>query len=172
MDSNQMKVIDKALPALVFKDIQEYVLGEDIAWYQNQSVAHLTSKGLTKDQKIYNYFSTHMVYSNNQIYSDFVYEKLKPLINLLDIKALIRIKINNYPRTPKVIHHQDHVDYDFKHNGALFYVNSNDGLTVLKNDKKISSVENKLLLFDSSEKHHSTTTSNTNRRITININYF
>mgnify|MGYP003664992701 FL=1 len=172
MDSNQMEVIDNALSDQVFKDVQNYILGSDIAWYHNDAVAYRSSKGLNKEQKIYNHFQTHMVYSNHQIYSSFAFEKLKPLIDLLDIKALIRIKINSYPRTPKVIHHQDHVDYDFKHKGALFFVNSNDGFTVLKNDTKISSVENKLLLFDSSEKHHSTTTSDTNRRITININYF
>ena len=166
------KVINNALPDEVFKDIQDYVLGDDIAWYHHASVAYLKPKGLTKDQKIYNDFSTHMVYSHNQIWSNFAFEKLQPLLNLLDIKALIRIKINNYPRTPKVIHHQDHVDDDYKHNGALFFVNSNDGLTVIKNKTEISSVENKLLMFDSSKEHHSTTTSNTNRRITININYF
>ena len=166
------KVINNALPDEVFKDIQDYVLGDDIAWYHHESVAYLKPKGLTKDQKIYNDFSTHMVYSHNQIWSNFAFEKLQPLLNLLDIKALIRIKINNYPRTPKVIHHQDHVDDDYKHNGALFFVNSNDGLTVIKNKTEISSVENKLLMFDSSKEHHSTTTSNTNRRITININYF
>jgi len=169
MDS---RVIENALSPPVFEDLQSYILGGDIAWYHHDTVAYQSSKGLSGDQLIYNYFSTHMVYCNNQIYSDFAFEKLKPLRDLLDIKALIRIKINNYPRTPKVIHHPDHVDFDYKHNGALFFVNTNDGLTVLENDTEISSVENKLLLFDTSEKHHSTTTANTSRRITININYF
>tara|TARA_B100000768_G_scaffold73597_1_gene70508 strand:- start:194 stop:721 length:528 start_codon:yes stop_codon:yes gene_type:complete len=170
--TNNLQVIDNALSPQEFKDIQDYILGGDIAWYHHESVAYLKPKGLTKDQKIYNDFSTHMVYTNHQINSDFAFEKLQPLLNLLDIKALIRIKINAYPRTPKVINHQNHVDYDFKHKGALFFVNTNDGLTVLENETNILSVENKLLLFDSSKDHHSTTTSDTNRRITININYF
>ena len=99
------------------------------------------------------------------------FQKLKPLIDLINPITLIRIKINNYPQTPTVIHHQDHVDGNYKHKGALFYVNTNNGATVIEN-KEVASVENKLVLFDSSKPHHSTTTSDSNRRITININYF
>lgn len=190
-----MKEINNALPSLVFKELQEYILGCEIPWYHNESIAYpltggipknigvhekesieltkkLFAKGMTKEQLIYNTYSTHLVYASDRIFSAEVFEKLQPLIDLINPKALIRIKINNYPRTPFVVHHQDHIDNTFKHNGALFYVNTNNGVTVVEKDTEIASVENKLVLFDSSEPHHSTSSSDVSRRITININYF
>lgn len=188
-----MKIIDNALPYSVFEEIKNYILGEEIPWYHYENVTYpndfkfneknsdkesiekskeIIAKGLNTELIDYNYFYSHMVYYNSRITSPKVFEILQPLLGLLNWKALMRIKINNYPKTPKIIHHQNHVDGNFKHNGALFYVNSNNGMTVMEKNKKISSVENKLVLFDSSKMHHSTTTSDTNRRITININYF
>lgn len=187
------KQIDNALPFHTFKELQQYIMGDSIPWYHYNSVAFpstkltfnkshekekveqtkkIVAKGLTSSQKEYDYFMTHVVYHDNRIHSEFVYEKLQPLIKLINPKSLLRIKINNFPKTPKVIHHQDHFDFDFIHNGALFYVNTNDGVTVMENEIEVASVENKLVLFDSSRLHRSTTTSDSNRRITININYF
>ena len=54
---------------------------------------------------------------------------------------------------------------------AIFYINTNNGLTVLEDGTEIKSVANRLLLFNASEPHHSTTTSNENRRVNINFNY-
>lgn len=188
-----MKIIENALAPLVFKEMQEYILGCEIPWYHHNSVTYpkekpvynkdhdpkiieqtkkMIAKELSEHQVNYNYFSTHMVYHSDRIYSDVAFAKLQPLIELINAKALIRIKINSYPQTPFIVHHQDHVDGNYEHKGALFYVNTNDGLTVMENNTEVTSVENKLVLFDSSRMHHSTTTSNTHRRITININYF
>ena len=57
---------------------------------------------------------------------------------------------------------------------AIFYVNSNNGFTLLKTDKgdvKSSSEENKLIIFDSQTLHQSVRQTNTNQRITINFNF-
>ena len=180
-----LEIIDNALSDNVFKEIQEYIMGTDFPWYYRDSVAYpsnvessnkavkkIVSKGLTDTQKQYNSFMVHIVYDKNRIYSDLAFEKLQPLIDVINPKALLRIKINSYPKTPTVIHHQDHVDRDYKHKGALFYINTNNGMTVVENKTEIKSVENKLLVFDSSKLHHSTTTSDSNRRVTLNINYF
>ena len=76
-----------------------------------------------------------------------------------------------YPRTNEIEHHGKHTDYKFKHRGALFYINTNDGLTILDDGTEVESVENRLILFDSSKPHNSTTCTNTTCRITINFNY-
>ena len=55
--------------------------------------------------------------------------------------------------------------------GAIFYVNTNDGLTVLDNEVEIDSVSNRLLVFDGSTMHHSTTCTNQKRRVNINFNF-
>ena len=188
-----MKEIENALPSLAFEEIQNYILGHEIPWYYHENVTYpkditfregdrdeesveetkkIIEQGVDKELAPYNYFHSHMVYFDCRVHSERVFDLLHPLISLLNPKALIRIKINNYPQTPKIIHHQNHVDGNFKHNNALFYVNTNNGVTVMENKTKIASVENKLLLFDSNMLHRSTTTSDTSRRITININYF
>ena len=89
-----------------------------------------------------------------------------------DPKTLIRIKGNLYMKTTKIFNHNPHRDYPFKHNGAIFYINSNDGKTVLENGEEIDSVANRLLLFDSSKPHNSTSCTNAKCRINININYY
>ena len=81
-------------------------------------------------------------------------------------------KINYYPKTPEIVHHKDHVDFIHEHKGGIFYLNDNDGLTVLEDGTEIKRVANRLLLFDSSRPHHSTTCTNANRRLNINFNYF
>ena len=77
-----------------------------------------------------------------------------------------------YPSTSKRYHHPDHIDYSYSHKGAIFYVNTNDGITVLEDGTEIKSIENRVLLFDPSTKHHSTTCTDQKVRININFNYF
>ena len=63
------------------------------------------------------------------------------------------------------------MDYNYPHKGAIYYINTNDGMTLLQNNIEINSIENRLLLFDSSIEHASTSTTNEKARINININY-
>jgi hypothetical protein len=95
-----------------------------------------------------------------------------PILNVIQPKKLIRIKANLYTKTKEIEYHPLHQDYSFEHKGAIYYINSNDGKTVINNGKvEIDSVENSLLLFNSRLPHGSTSTSNKNARINININY-
>ena len=50
---------------------------------------------------------------------------IEPILDILKPKSLIRVKGNLYTRTEKREVHPSHVDYDFKHKGAIFYVNTN-----------------------------------------------
>ena len=53
----------------------------------------------------------------------------------------------------------------------MFYLNTNDGYTLLEDGTKIKSIANRVLLFNPNDLHASTSTSDTNRRVTININW-
>ena len=64
-----------------------------------------------------------------------------------------------------------HSDFEFSHSGAVLSLNTCDGYSKLKDDTKINSVANRMLLFDASEEHCSTTTTNVFARININMNY-
>jgi hypothetical protein len=65
-----------------------------------------------------------------------------------------------------------HRDFSFKHKGAIYCVNTNNGGTKLEDGTIIGSVANRLLLFDPSTLHDSTNCTDKKARINININYF
>ncbi len=162
-----MEVIDNFLPQEQFNDLVDHITSAMFPWYFEDDVAYANEQGQ------WNFYSMHLIYADHHLRSTKeVWEKAAPLLDKMDVKSLVRMKVNMYPKTPKVIHHQNHLDYSWPHNGAIFYLNDNDGLTVLEDGTEIKSVANRLLLFDSSKPHHSTTTTNADRRLNINFNYF
>ena len=161
-----MKVIDNFLPIDVFQYIQEQITSPGTAWYFKDSVA-----AHTDDMSFDNYMHSHMVYENHQPCSS-MYEELLPLVEhpKLKVKSLLRILVNSYPHTNKILKHDDHVDFDYSHKGAILYLNTCNGYTYCEGEK-VFSVANRLLLHDPSKLHHSTTTSNEQRRLICNVNY-
>lgn len=115
---------------------------------------------------------THMIFQGVEVLSSH-YDDLLPILNKINPRALIRIKVNAYPKNGnEIIRHRQHVDYPFEHKGAIFYLNTNNGLTVLEDGTEISSVANRMLFFDAHEPHNSTNASDTKMRYNINFNYF
>lgn len=159
------EIIDNALDTINFLQIKNIMLNQngEIPWYYSASVADLT------DNEVY-YF-THSFYRFFAPNSKY-FNLIEPIINLINIKAVIRAKANFYPSSKNLQIHKFHKDHEYKHNGLVFYVNTNDGYTELEDGTKINSVENRILLFDSSMLHRSTNCTNQHGRITINVNYF
>ena len=54
---------------------------------------------------------------------------------------------------------------------AIYYVNTNNGWTEFENGDKVPSVENRIVIFDSSQLHTGTRTTNASSRVVINFNY-
>ena len=162
----QHEIIDNFLDKVSFKHIKETILSENFQWFLSKKIALKNEKN--KDNAIYFY---HLIYKNNAVYSN-VIKIIAPLIKKLEVKALIRIKANLYPNQNKLIVHERHRDYPFKHKGAIFYINTNNGYTLLENKIKIKSIANRLLLFNSSKKHSSTSCTDKKRRVNINFNFF
>ena len=96
----------------------------------------------------------------------------QPIIDAIDPVALIRVKANLYPNVGVYHQHGWHSDLEVTHKAAIFYINTNNGHTVLEDGTKIDSVENRMLLFDPHTPHNSTTTSNAKGRFNINCTYF
>ena len=71
----------------------------------------------------------------------------------------------------KIIKSEEHVDQDFKCKVALYYINDNNGYTII-GDKKVESKSNRMVLFNSNQKHCGTNSTNCNNRMVINFNYF
>ena len=155
---------DNFLDPVDFENLKNVVLGNKFPWFFEDHVAY-SGKHKT-------HFHWNHIFFREGIAGSPLYNILSTLLNKLDIKALIRIKANLYSRDDKITEHEKHVDYNFKHKGALFSVNTCNGFTMLADGTKIKSVGNRLLLFDTSQPHHSSTCTDAKVRININFNYF
>jgi len=161
-----LKIIDDYFNINSVKCLTETILSKDFPWYYAPAVA--TEK---ESDSLYNFYYTHIVYSNFKPNSQLFQEFFLPLIEQLEVKSLVRIKVNMYPRTDTVYEHNEHTDYSYKHKGCILYLNTCDGYTKIEKTV-VNSVENRIVVFDPSISHNSSTCSNDRFRLTINFNYF
>lgn len=159
---SQFTVIDDFLPEAQFVALRDAVMGVCFPWYYSDTVSSYEDLGE-------DYYFTHMFF-DTVVNSDH-YNLVHPIVETLNASKLLRIKGNFYPNVNKFIQHEMHTDLDCANKGAVFYVNTNDGGTVLANGDKIKSVANRILFFDPTLPHASTNCTDTKRRITINFNY-
>ena len=157
------EIIDNFLELEYFKSIQDKMTSNFFPWYYIDSVGH------TDDNK-YGHF-THMAYDKYTINSEF-YQSLTKVIEKLNPKAIIRIKANLTMNMGVLSQSSMHVDWDFEHKGALLYINTTNGPTILKDGTKIECIANRLLKFNSYEEHASTFCTDQKYRMVINFNYF
>jgi hypothetical protein len=160
------KIIDNALPQEEFDNIKNFMLNSSFPW-------NLTPVVTNEKENLpitASYYFTHEFWSG--FHTEPQTQIFAPILNLLECKAMMRIKANLYPSTETIIHHDNHTDYDFSHRGAIFYLNTNNGLTVLEDETEVQSIENRLLLFDASVPHHSTTCTDDKCRVNVNFNFF
>ena len=161
---SEYKIVDNFLSEEEFKVIHDTVMDYSFAWYYNSTPAYEDEKDTTP-------CFGHVLYSECNIYSNF-YSTIKDIILAkINLNGIIRSKINMYLRTESIIEHAWHTDFDFPHKGALFYINTNNGYTILEDGIKIESIANRMLFLDTSKIHKSTTCTDVDRRLNININY-
>jgi hypothetical protein len=173
------QIIDNALDSEDFEEIEEVLMSDQFPWFWNEVIAYEPSameKLIEGVSSRYNGVDIDKCYFTHQFYSQYVpvseaFNLIRPLIKLLNPRSLIRVKANSYTGTRELVHHDNHVDFPFEHKGAIFYINTNNGLTVLEDGTECESVANRLLLFDASKPHHSTTCTDQKRRVNINMNY-
>ena len=171
-----MKVIDNFLEENDFIKIQNKFLSETCKWEWSNVVEN--------DNSFYNFQFVHGVYLPTVLLKkgydpEDIFRKItipempdiKPLLESLKTSAIIKIKVNLTTKTPTIIEHGFHIDHFFpKAKTAILYLNTCDGYTVLQ-DRKVESIENRALFFDSSVPHSSTTCTNATARFNMNINY-
>ena len=148
-----------------YDNIKNIILGDEFPWFFQHEVTYLA-----KDKS--QFFWGHIFFKHNQGITSAFYKILDPILKKLNFKALIRIKANLYSNQGKIVEHEDHSDFPFAHKGALFSLNTCNGSTILKNNTKISSIANRMLLFNPSIPHRSSTCTDEKTRVNININYF
>ena len=161
-------IVDNFLSDKDFKKLQERFTGSygvGVDWYYSEYVAS------NKEETDNDFYMTHMIFAYPQGPISPTYNELMPMISKLDPTSIIRIKANLFPNQGKLKEHVQHTDYAYPHQGAILYINTCDGYTLLEDGSRVSSVANRMLFFDASKPHASTTTTNTKARININFNY-
>tara|TARA_R100001163_G_scaffold65523_1_gene63061 strand:- start:172 stop:669 length:498 start_codon:yes stop_codon:yes gene_type:complete len=158
-------VIDNYLPKNEFLKIKnEIVDNEYFPWYFNNY------KSGNDKNNFLDYQFVHTFVINGKINS-FYFNKLNPLIKKLKIKKLLRLKANLNPISHKIIEFKKHRDRNEKgFTSAIFYLNTNNGYTKIGN-KKIQSIENRIVIFPSNASHFGTNATNLSNRIILNFVY-
>ena len=157
------KVIDNYLEVDEHLILKTKMESNEFPWFYNPEKVKGV-KGLFKSQ------FNHIFYINNNNNSNFC-KYVNPILDKLKPLSLIRIKANLNSPSEKIIEYSYHKDQDFKCKIALYYVNDNNGYTII-DKKKIESKQNRIVLFNSDIKHFGTNSTNCNNRMVINFNYF
>lgn len=156
-------VIDNFLEEKDFENIKNKLMYGGIPWYFSSNVS-----GDNSDNDLY--FAS-LIYDHMQNINNEFLNVVLPIIAKIQPTILIRVKANLYPNVGKKVRHKSHIDYNFPHQGAIFYLNENNGPTVLDGIAEILPKENRILFFDPSILHHSVSCTDQNIRININFNF-
>jgi hypothetical protein len=167
MGTLNYKIIDNFLEKKDFLEFQKSIFQNDVPWFYRNSQVDWND-----DLEDLGYFSLCFF---NEFYNgftsfDFFLKKIYQTLgcnSLIQSRANLTLKSNNQKL-------YFHTDYPFKCISAIFYMNNNNGGTMLDIDEKIKieNKENRMLVFDSQIKHSAILQSDVKRRIVININYF
>jgi len=162
---SKFEIIDNFLPESDFFVLSETMLSPDFPWFLQNKVAN-RDENCDATHCLF----THILHSNYSSRSDF-WGIFAPALDRLKPRALIRVKVNLYPRTEKKVLHDWHTDNPFEHRGAILHLNTNNGMTILEDGTELESVANRMIIFNSAEPHRSTTCTDKKVRVNININF-
>ena len=175
----EVKIVDNFLPKKELDELK-YLIEEsgEFPFYFQSIVA--AQKGVTTTDKerldirkqYCNSYQIHALYRDGQPCSEYC----EPICDMFiprfkGLQSLLRVKVNFYPPTEKVITYTPHIDYDYEHKGALFSLNTCDGFTGLEDGTKVDSIENRILFFNPQTPHSASSTTSPKGRFNINVNY-
>lgn len=162
-----MQVYKNFIDQVRFDDLAAVMSSPQFAWYYNPVV---DKEDLNPNVK-QNFQFTHTFFNFNRIQSEY-FDLLTPIFIKIKPVALVRVKANLVINTNKIVEHGMHVDFTSpKVTTGILYINTNDGYTRFENGKKIKSIQNQYVEFDSQLKHTGTSCTNVDKRLVINFNY-
>ena len=111
-----IEVIDNYLPADTWQKINDVVFDTDFHWYFTDNV--------TGEHETDLFYLTHVLQNTMGVNSPYHKDIGQPLIDTLDFKAIMRVKVNCYPKGRELVEHGLHSDSGYDHKGALYCVNT------------------------------------------------
>ena len=173
--SKKFKVLDNFLDQDSFLEVKKFITSPRCQWRFVDFIAHKDKRDNDKDGYfIHSFTDRHpeTLEERFQVSPNFtILSKLmKRIKEDISYKNVLRVRSSLYPRRHTQNPDPMHVDYTFPHTVCIFYVNTNNGYTMFDDGEKVSSLENRLLIFNGSEKHCSVVQTDTSGRFIININ--
>jgi hypothetical protein len=170
MGALEYKIIDNFLEKEDFYKFQGEIFNiNNVPWYYRNS----QTTDSINDMDDIGYFTLSFFNNWCNDFNGFNYFLYK-IYEKLECRALIQSRANLCLKQKEIKKLYFHTDYTFKCKTAILYMNSNNGATILDENKqiKIDSIENRIIVFDSQIRHSVLAQSDTKRRIVLNINYF
>ncbi len=162
-----MQVYKNFIDQVRFDDLVAIMSSPQFAWYYNPV---LDKEDLDPNVK-QNFQFTHTFFNFNRVQSEY-FDLLTPIFIKIKPIALVRVKANLLLNTDKIVEHGMHVDFkNPKVTTGIFYINTNNGYTKFEDGKKIKSIQNQYIEFDSQLKHTGTSCTDAEKRLVINFNY-
>ena len=158
----ETKIIKDFLEPEQFEDIKKIFYLPTFPWYLNKILNQNEERQFT-----------HSFYLKHKRNSDF-FSFLNPFFKKLNMFILVRAKANLLLKTPTIKEHGFNKDLDIPHIPlltAVYYINTNNGYTKLKNGTKVPSKENSIAIFDTQEFHTGSTCTDKDHRLVLNFNY-
>lgn len=159
---NDFEITDNLLPLEYLNFLKEIIFSNKMNWFYCDQLSDANDNE--------HFFFRHAIYENDTIKSDY-FPLFEPIFKFIGITKLIRVTLNLYPNINKKAESTFHVDHHFPHKVAIFYFNTTNGPTTLKDESKIECIQNRLVRFDGSIYHKAGFCTDDKRRIILNINY-
>jgi len=164
------KEIHNFLPEEDFKKIKNFLSGEYMYWCYNKEQTYSD-----EHQRSDPSFFTHGIFRYGKIVTTpYIYKLIEPILKKIKPRKILRIKANLVINRRIQSACNFHIDDDqVKHKVAIYYINTNNGFTLLDpiKRKEVKCEENKLLIFDGKILHSAVAQTDTDQRLVININY-
>ena len=150
-----------------YQALYDTITNTSFPWYFNP---YKTYQAEQKDLEAFQFI--HIFYIVDNVISS-SFKILKPILDKLKHKSLVRIKLNLNPYSQKLIVGAYHQDQDYKGKAAIYYLNTNNGYTQFKEgNEKVNSVKNRMIFFDTDAQHRNTNSTDCKNRLVLNFNYF
>ncbi len=163
------QIINNFLPRDEFLAIKKSILSEQFPWtFFDKSYPN----GACEER--FNCQFVHILYQSPTYTSKYL-DIINPILKKLSHQVFIRAKANLTTATEKIQVYGYHVDVPDSvakiSKTAIFYLNTNNGFTQFQDGEQIESVENRILIFDSTELHSGTSCTDQKYRAVINFNF-
>ena len=156
------KEIKNFLDKEKFNKLKSFINSTDFPWYFKEEQTPNND----------HYFFSHLIYKEHQPKS-LIYDYIIPVLDNLNCKMISEIRVNLLLKENKPYSSHFHCDRNYNCNTAIFYINTNNGFTLLgkKENIKIKCEENKMLIFNSKFEHCAVSQTDESKRVVINFNY-